>query len=708
VTLDFFQLQSLKTRVTLFTLAIFLIGIWSLEFFAVRELRTDMQHLLSKQQYSTVSFVAAAVDQELKDRFRVLEQVAGRVTPALLGDPAALQSFLEARLILEDPFNGGVIAFRPDGTAMADLPFATGRIGLNYLDSDTVSIALREGKATVGRPVLGKKLPAPVFSMTVPIRGTRGEVIGALAGVTNLGKPNFLDKITADTNGGTGGYLLLIDPRDRLTVTSSDRRRIMATLPAPGVNPGLDRFIQGYEGTAVVTNPLGVEVLTSVKGVPAAGWFSAVSLPTAEAFAPIRAMQRRFLIAAVILSVLAAALTRWVLSHQLAPVLATSRTLATLSEENQPLLPLPVTSQDEIGDLIRGFNRLLETLGQREQALRMSEEKYRSLFHNASLGIFHSLPEGRFLRVNPALARMLGYDTPEELMSTVTDIRTQLYVDSLKHSRVLSDTLADGSWVHAENRYRRKDGTIMTGYLIVRKVLEADGTLAYLEGFVDDISERKRADEQIRRSLAEKTVMLKEIHHRVKNNMQVIHSLLNLQARGITDTKVRAMFEESRNRIASMALIHERLYQSHDLAHVDFKLYLQSLVAGVADTYKRQGVAVTVEMEPLELDVNVGIPCGLIVNELVSNSLKYAFPGDGTGKIQVGITRDGNGNNVLTVADNGVGLPDGVNFRSTASLGLQLVNVLVGQIRGTIELDVTQGTAFRITFPAASREQING
>jgi two-component sensor histidine kinase len=212
------------------------------------------------------------------------------------------------------------------------------------------------------------------------------------------------------------------------------------------------------------------------------------------------------------------------------------------------------------------------------------------------------------------------------------------------------------------------------------------------------VNNRMKAEDEILRSLKEKEVMLQEIHHRVKNNLQVILSLLSLQAEGIADRPVRAMFEESRNRIKSMALIHEKLYESRDMAHIDFKAYLQSLVSGIANTYKRQDVICSVEMGPVELSVNIGIPCGLIVNELVSNSLKHAFPEGKKGMIRVGINKNSD-SYVLTVEDNGVGFPEEADFRKTSSLGLLLVNVLTRQVLGTIELSRGNGTKFSITFP---------
>ena len=395
--LNIFQWRSLRTRLTLFTLAILVIGIWSLSYYASRMLREDIQGLLGEQQFSTVSLVAANVDHELQDRVNTLEFVSRAIEAPLLDDPAALQKFLEQRFVLDSHFNGGVTVYRLDGTTIADVPLSTGRLGVNYMDRDYLAGALREGKATIGRPVLGPKLKAPVFVMAVPIRDTRGKVIGALGGVTNLGKPNFLNSLTENHYGRTGGYLL-VAPQYRLIVTASDKSRIMEALPAPGINPSLDRFVQGYEGSDIFVNQFGVDVLASAKSVPAAGWYVAATLPTAEAFAPIRAMQRRMLLATLLLTLLAGLLTQWMLRRQLSPMLAAVKTLAAASNTDQPPQPLPVTSQNEIGDLIGGFNRLLEILRQREVALRESEGRFRDLTEMSSDFYWESDAEHRLTK----------------------------------------------------------------------------------------------------------------------------------------------------------------------------------------------------------------------------------------------------------------------------------------------------------------------
>ena len=417
---NLFQRCSLKTRVTLFTLAIFLISLWSLTFYASLTLRHDMQRLLSDQQFSTVSLIAEEVNQEIGERFGVLDQVAGRVSSAMLDHPAALQTFLEERLISQGPFNAGVFVTGTDGVAVAGIPLSAGMIGVNYQDRDYIAGALLEGKRTIGRPVIGRVLRVPVFGMGVPIRDPQGVVIGALAGITNLSQPNFLDRITHSRYGQSGGYLL-VAPLHRLVVTASDKSRIMETLPAPGVNPGIDRFLAGYEGSAVIRHSQGIEVLASDKGIPAVGWIAATHLPTAEAFAPIRAMQQRMIIATIFLTLLAGGLTWWMLRRQLFPMLTAVRTLAAWSANHQP--PLPIVHRDEIGTLISSFNRLLEILGRREQALKDSEGRFRSVMENiTNVAVQGYALDGTVTFWNRASELLYGYSAAEALGGNLLDL----------------------------------------------------------------------------------------------------------------------------------------------------------------------------------------------------------------------------------------------------------------------------------------------
>jgi two-component sensor histidine kinase len=212
--------------------------------------------------------------------------------------------------------------------------------------------------------------------------------------------------------------------------------------------------------------------------------------------------------------------------------------------------------------------------------------------------------------------------------------------------------------------------------------------------------ERKAAEQKLKTSLREKEVLLREIHHRVKNNLQIISSLLNLQSRYIEDEPALDMFRESRNRVRSMALVHEKLYRSQDLSEVDFGAYIESLSCHLFMSYSMDSTKIDLDLDVKDvyLDINTSIPCGLIINELVSNSLKHAFPGREKGKIHVGVSLDNGGKIQLVVRDDGVGLPEDLDVKQSETLGLQLVTMLVEQLQGQMNIENKNGTTFEIIF----------
>jgi len=416
--------RSLKTRATLLTLGIFVFGIWALSFYASSMLKEDMQRILGQQQFQTVSLVAAQVNEDLTERLEALERIAKDMDGHLVGNPAALQVRLEQRPLLQTLFNGGVFATNANGTAIADVPLSTGRMGTNYLDRESVAGPLKTGKPVIGRPAIGKKLGAPIFSIVAPIRDGAGAVIGTLVGTINLGAPNFLDKIAQGHYGKTGGYLLMA-PQHKLFVTASDKTRNMQPLPAPGINTMHDRYMQGYEGYGMAVNSRGIEELSAAKALPVAGWLLGVVMPTAEAFAPVFAMQQRMQWATALLTVLIGGLTWWMLQSQLAPMLKTAQTLTLLATNNLPVMPLHVTSQDEVGAMVGGFNHLLETLGKREVSLTKSEQRFRYFFEkNSSVMLLIDPSSGEIVDANPAAGKYYGYTRAQLIGMNISSINT--------------------------------------------------------------------------------------------------------------------------------------------------------------------------------------------------------------------------------------------------------------------------------------------
>ena len=416
-----FRSSSLKTRVTLVTLLIFVLSLWTLSFIASQMLRRDMARLLGEQQFSTVSILAAEVNREFKTRLEMLEKVAALATSTMAKGNAATQRLIELNPALEMMFNGGIVVHDINGVAISDLPLPARRIGVNFMDVDVVAAAIRDGKSSISRPVPGITQKSPVLGIAVPVRNTRGQIIGAISGVTNLGLPNFLDAVAESRYGKTGGYLV-VAPQYRLVVTATDKSRVLERLPAPGVNPLIDRYIEGHEDSVVLVSPQGVEVLASAKGIPVAGWYAVTVLPTSEAFAPIRDMQRHMLLATIILTVLAGFLTRWILRRQLLPLLSAAETLAELPDSGHYPAPLPITRHDEIGSLIGGFNRLLESLAKRETALQGSEENLAITLHSIGDAVIATDTKGCITRLNPTAERLTGWTLAEAIGQPLDEV----------------------------------------------------------------------------------------------------------------------------------------------------------------------------------------------------------------------------------------------------------------------------------------------
>ncbi|MBH8564172.1 PAS domain S-box protein [Nostoc sp. CENA67] len=217
---------------------------------------------------------------------------------------------------------------------------------------------------------------------------------------------------------------------------------------------------------------------------------------------------------------------------------------------------------------------------------------------------------------------------------------------------------------------------------------------------VEDITASKQDKEHIEASLREKEVLLKEIHHRVKNNLGIVSSLLQMQSRRTQDAQANAILRDSHNRIASIALVHEKLYCSQDLANIDFAHYIRNLTAHLFASYNTSSnlIQLSINTEKVSLDIETAVPCGLIINELVSNALKYAFPDNRAGQIKVKFYQENEHNLILIVQDNGIGLPENFDHKKSKTLGINLVQGLVKQLRGSIDINCQQGTEFRISF----------
>jgi PAS domain S-box-containing protein len=250
---------------------------------------------------------------------------------------------------------------------------------------------------------------------------------------------------------------------------------------------------------------------------------------------------------------------------------------------------------------------------------------------------------------------------------------------------------------------RRKDGTEFPAEATISKVRMNDRWI--FSAILRDVTDRKKADEQIRTSLREKELLLKEIHHRVKNNLQVISSLLGLQARAALSGEVKRIFQDSQNRIHSMALLHERLYKSDSLSEIDCSEYVRELAGQLFRSFgvNSNRVQLTIDIEDVSMNMDTALPCGLILNEVISNSLKYAFPGGQDGEIHVHLSSTDATSYRLLVHDNGTGLPEGLDVSTTRTLGWRLIRTLADQLGARIDVRSDDGTEIELRFPRSDK-----
>ena len=685
--------RSLKTRIIFVTLAILIISIWALAIYISETLRTDIERQLSDQQFSMVSFMAKEISGELNNRISALELIANSIDESLLKNPAALQTFLEHRPILSVLFNVGVFVTGKDGIAIADYPRIAGRVGTNYSDREHVATVLKEGKTRVSRPVAGRVIHgAPSLPLSAPIHDKQGRVIGVLVGPTNLSRPSFLDKVTNGTYGKTGGYLI-IARQYRLIITATEKRFIMAPLLGVGKIPLIDRFVDGYEGSGILANQLGEERLESTKGIPEANWYVTASLPIAEAFAPVRNMQQRILLAATLLTLLAIAVSWWTLRRAFAPMLSATKTLAVQSRLGQPPQQLPVVKQDELGELIGGFNQLLEMLRQRGEELHgheieltmQNEElrrtqglleatraRYFDLYELAPVGYATIGKSGLILQANLTLSTLLG-----TARGALVGQRFSRFIKKedqdvfyLKRKQIFESEEAS----EFDLRMVKRDGTPFWVHLETAVALEGDGASA-LRIVLSDITARKLADFELLETREAADVANRAKSEFLANMSHEIRTPLNGLMGNVQLLEMTELTGEQKDYLSTILLSGESLLALiNDILDLS-KIEAEKVILEIADFSLRGSLNNVIRMQriraankglSLKLQIPNQMPDALIGDELrvrqillnlLSNAVKFTAEGGITLSAEI---KERDNSKVLiefSVIDSGVGIP---------------------------------------------------
>jgi len=360
------------------------------------------------------------------------------------------------------------------------------------------------------------------------------------------------------------------------------------------------------------------------------------------------------------------------------------------------------------GELIAmvGVSRDITERRKMEDALKGLNAQLSALIEAIPDAVMFKDPRGRHLLLNRACEQMFHFNKEDILGKTVEECMPPAVAN---HCRRLDDEAAEApAPVRSEELVGVGPEKI---YLdtIKSPIRDENGGLVGLVSVSRDITERKRMEEALRKSLEEKEMLIKEVHHRVKNNLALVTSLLNLQSRAVEDEGAKRLFIESTNRVRAMSAIHEQLYRSGDPSGIDFKDYASRLVKDVVSSFERHpGVGVELDIAEVKLDMDTVVPCALIINELVTNAFKHAFPDGRTGRMSVSFQPAGDGAFVLSVRDDGKGFPEGLDFRRATSMGMQIVTALVQQLGGDIDLLRDGGTEFRITFPMSPNRKTPG
>ena len=578
---------------------------------------------------------------------------------------------------------------------------------------------------SVGALALGVVVPVMDSGSVIGILKVNNRIKKILEIVSETGSERAVDSFLADTRGelvAAGGDL----SKEGLT----DFERGLVARGEAGWAEELYGDKKKIEAYAPVRSEIHSRVLGTAtkRGVSGESWepstwFIFMELDEEVAFAPVFEIRNSIFVVSAALIALVVALAVVFARGLLRPLEKLTKGAEIIGSGNLRH-SIDVHSTDEIGELSTAFNEMAANLmattvtrdklrteveeRKRVEEILRDERGYLEKLHN-SLGeavFIVKMPERTIEFANPSVESIFGYSSEECVGRNTSMIHVkggyEEFGGKLKAAMEGGEEL-----VRTEQRLKRKSGEEFPAG-ITTTFFKEGGEVTRVISLMRDISEVKRYQQRIKASLEEKEILLKEIHHRVKNNLQVISSILNLQSGYIGDEGLKGIFQESQDRIRSMALIHERLYKSGDLASIDCPEYIRALTSIIFRSYSSSGVRLTLDVKDIELDIDTSVPLGLILNELCTNALKYAFPegkSKGPEELLVSLNSAEDDNYELVVRDNGVGLPEDLDLDNIDTMGLSLVKSMVRQLDGTIEMgnkDEATGATFTIRFPPPS------
>ncbi|MDD5250427.1 MAG: EAL domain-containing protein [Rhodocyclaceae bacterium] len=484
-------LSSLKSRIALFATALFIAAIWGLAFRSANRLREDEQQFLSAQQFAAAGFVADSIAAALRMRIDTLTSVAAAIDPAWLDDPRQLRRYLADRQTIYRLFAKGLCVIGKDGHCRADYPAVPGRAGADRGGEEFFRAVMASGRPAIGRPVRDMTWQQAAIVVAVPIGNERSGTVGVLAGTLLIAGSDVFHVVTHPRTAAAGN-MLVVSPQDDVVIVDTDSTHILQPLPGHGGNGLYDRIrAEGFEGSAIAADAGGAEELAAVKSIPGTRWCVVNSMPTAQAFAPIRAMVAGIYRDAALLSLLVAALIWLFVRRELTALGRSARALNDMTSGAAPFHPLPVEGSDEIAQLAESFNDLQEQVVRQQAALRANEARFRQMFEGSSWITYLVDPATRqIVDANRAAAEFWGYAPAELQGMDICNINMAPPAEvGAGHRQALVSESLQREWHH-----RLKSGDIRDVETFVCPLPYGNRTLLYIIAF--DITDRKQREEQ--------------------------------------------------------------------------------------------------------------------------------------------------------------------------------------------------------------------
>ncbi len=607
-----------------------------------------MMAQIEAQQFSIASYIADSIDVQVKLRINALTTIADRITPDILANPTKLRDFLHYNPLLTTLFQKGCVVISREGIGIADYPVLPERAGASYSGMEYFKEVAATRRPVVGEPGIGRFSQEPVICYAVPVLMSSGKLAAVLAGYTLASDPTLLGSIKSPAYEDFPDRLLLVSPKYRIFISASDPARVMKPTPRIGINPLFDRFMAGFEGSGVTVNSRGLRMFLSAKRVPTTGWFIRVGLPAEMAFSSIRALKHREYLIAVSLSLLSSMLVWIVIRQTLLPLYNASRLIKDITEERLPLQDIPVTQYDEVGQLLTCFNEHLNYRKKADEALRKSEEKFKTIADFTSDWEYWVSPNKEILYCSPSCTRISGY-LPEEFIKDPDLLRTIIHPETMQvycnHLDIIYDSHDDVAEI--EFRIITKNGEERWIGHACRAVFNEEGKYLGRRISSRDITDRKRKEKEVEESKHKINTlndnilkMLRIMSHDIRSPLISTSATLKLLMRGTYGRLDESVFNTVNDlsvRINHIIGLAEDFLAKAQVVDSDLQIEKNEIdLRGEVIESVLAELATQIEENNISIDNRLGaIPTGTIIvnasktwlkvvyRNLFSNAIKY-------------------------------------------------------------------------------------